>query len=1010
MPPLTPYPPAPLTIDPFDNPVEPTPIDPFENPVEPTPDELKLLEDLRNPDLPDPPDDEGEAKYPQDIILTADDIKRQLRKKIEEIKQDMDANPVQGFARYMYWKKGQISGNIIDRQTVNKQIKQWLRDRDPRMKMLEMYEQQLNDDVYIAKIVSMQFLPPPTSPPPLASPPPSVAPPPLSLAAPPQSPDDIKNEVLNKMEELSNEIAEIVQPQLNAFIEGRPGGPKRKENMDLTPEQFKAKRLDWIKQHRQQIKDDIAAYKNKLENSRDVKDKIKLYNLLNDSLLKDDNEKLRVLKLVDDRPVIATTVQAKLKEEINNIEEDIQLNPLPETIAFVKLLRQRRLQDPEMDNATANNEYRDFLLKNDPRKKQQELLRRRINDKRFLDEATAKQIASLASTPSIVNDDAILDILKASNISPPEEEKEEVKGPEPPPKVVIKPSKKLVTANDIREEIKAKMETLKKEINTGLKLKLDEYNIFLKQQRELNKQDIANGVPPEKARGITKEQATKSYKNYDKSLKESDEFKDKIKQYRLLEASLLDDDSVKGIAAKQNIQNLADARNFEITKKALSKKGQKYLEKKLNIVKGELEEKENKYLVDDPDNPGKKMLNPNFELGVELIDGELFENIPNSSLNETYQKAQDNEKEDPTFKSSLLINAFKDEETLKNYLIKYNTGIKFIEKKDRYMIDSFINNIFELKRNAPIPIIFDVLSDELSDRPDVASTNLLYIIDKYINNEPDANTRKNMLENIISYSIKNMLDKYYIYDKKNNLLEYADYINNFIEGVYKNRDQGQNNQEWDRLRESIKIMPKIAEIRERLDKIDTKRISLKDKLDVAELWNKLYKKHKGFSRIWSYMGLNKSSFYGNNRGTALWNEIFDSNPAFSKKHNLFAIGDLKEALARREKMKKEGGNIIKLSTIKEDFIKDNINFFQSKGETLTPDEALQLFTDIINSIRQKKPISPPTAGTKISTLSSIKKGSGISKRKILKYLKGKSSISKPTIKGLDTEIFNILNS
>jgi hypothetical protein len=602
--------------------------------------------------------------------------------------------------------------------------------------------------------------------------------------------------------------------------------------------------------------------------------------------------------------------------------------------------------------------------------------------------------------PSILDDDSILDILRASNISPP---KEEVKGPEPPPKVIVKPSKKIVTANDIREEIKTKMENLRQEIKDGLNTQLKEYEGFLKGQRELNKQNSSQG--------ITKEQAKKSYANFEKSLKNSEEFKDKIKQFNLLKASLLDDDSPAGISAKQNIQNLADARNFEITKKGQKPSGKEYLERKVEEAKKELVKKEDKYLIDDPANPGRKKLNPNLELGIKKVDDEEYERVENQDLGDLYIYEQEKNKNDPAYKPRFIYYEFNDNEDIKRFENEHNKGIDFIDKKDRYMIDTFIDNMFDIKQDSPIPIIYDINMpaifkdiEKYSDAPQVGIQNIDYIITKYISNIPDRKTRKERLDDIISYIIKKMKDNYYIYNEDDNYLNYSNYINNFIEQRYSRRKEEGN----DSYKSDVANIPKITNIKNRLDKINTKRITIQDKLDVARLWNDLFKRDKGFTKIWTYMGLDQNNFYGKRRGTKIWNRMFKNNPSFSQEHNLFAIGNLEEELARYEKIKNIPGNIVTPETIKNDFINDNINFFQSKGETLTKEQALQLFTDIINSIRQKN-ITPPTAGTKINTLSSTK-GSGISKRKILKYLKGKSSISKPTIKGLDTEIFKILNS
>jgi len=576
----------------------------------------------------------------------------------------------------------------------------------------------------------------------------------------------------------------------------------------------------------------------------------------------------------------------------------------------------------------------------------------------------------------------------------PEEKEEEVKGPEPPPKVVIKPSKKLVTAKDIREELKNKMETLRKEIKDGLNLQIDQYSAFLKTQRELNKQDSTQG--------LTKEQAKTFHKQFVEDLKKSDEFKDKIKQYKLLEASLLDDDSPAGIAAKQNIQNLADARNFQIEKKGASKRGKEYFEKKLGTVKENLEEKERKYLIDDPDNPGKKKLNPDIDFGMVKMEDGSFRSPKDINLDNLNISEQEKEKADPNYDSRYRYSAWVNNDELNDFLKENNNGIDFIDKNDRYMIDTLISNAFEIKKNAPIPIIFDIRNDA---KFQVAKQNIDYIINKYVKDIPDKNTRSDIVDNIISYIIKKLNKDYYIYkDDDITRLAYSEFINNLIE----DRVEIINIKGPEEYQKDITTIPRITEIKNRLDQINTKNITLKDKVEVAELWNKLYNGNKEFTKIWTYMGLDKDSFYGKDRGSVIWDKIFISNPAFSKDHNLFAIGDLKEALERRERMKKESGNITSIKDIKDDFVQKNIAYFDSKGEKLTQEEALQLFTDIINSLRQKNP-SPPTAGTKINTLSSTK-GSGISKRRILKYLKGKSKVSKPNIKGLDTEILKILNS
>jgi hypothetical protein len=566
---------------------------------------------------------------------------------------------------------------------------------------------------------------------------------------------------------------------------------------------------------------------------------------------------------------------------------------------------------------------------------------------------------------------------------------------------LVKPSKKLVTVNDIRDEIKAKMNTLMKEIKADpdyerKKREKKEYKTFLKEQEKLYLQDSSQG--------LSHQQAKEYFNNFVNDLEKDNE---KLKRYNAMKASLLDDNSVKGIAAKQNIQNLADARNFEIEKKGASKRGKEYFEKKLGSVKEALGEKESKYLIDDPNNPGKKKLKPGIDLGkYEAVDGTIEQEKEKVELSDLFYNEKIKVKNDPNYKSYYLSDIWKDNDDLNNWMKETDGKIDFIDKNDRYMIDTLISNLFRIKENAPIPIIFDI-QDAKGTKFAIAAQNIDYIMNKYVKDIPDKKVRDNIVDNIISYIIKKLDKDYYIYNEDdNNRVMYSEIINNLIE-QRKSRIGVVGGEEYE---QDIATIPRIIEIKNRLDQIDTKHITLKDKLEVAELWNRLYNGNKGFTKIWTYMGLDQNSFYGKDRGSVIWDKIFKSNPAFSKEHNLFVINNLKEALERREKMKEPGENVKSMNDIKEDFIKENKDFFLSKDETLTQEEALQLFTDIINSIRKSAQPSVSSTKSKINTLSSTKKGSGISKRRILKYLKGKSSISKPTIKGLDTEIFEILNS
>lgn len=850
MAPLTPYPPAPLTIDPFDN------------PVEPTPDELKLLEDLRIASLPDPPDEEGEAKYPQ-------------KEEEEEVK-----NP---------------------------------------------------------------------------------------LAVSPQSPDDIKNEVNTKMEELSNEIAEIIQPQLNAFIEGRPRGPKRDDFKELTPEQFKEKRIAWNKQHKQQFKDNLAAYKNKLENSKDVKDKIRLYNLLNDSLLKDDNEKLRVLKLVDARPVIATTVQAKLRQEINDIEEDINLNPLPETIAFIKLLNQRRLQDPSIENATIDREYQAFLFKNDPRKQQQELLKQKVNDKRFLDEATARQVASLATAPSVVNDDAILDILKASNISPPKEEvkEEEEKYPQGDIAPISKKQRKYhnvrvnkyfkgekITEKDVKEDIQRRIDEAEKQIESIKKQakRMLEDPGPNKWTMEQGREFLRTNVPP------------------------------LLKKIHLLKKGLEDDENIKRIVASSN---------FEVEEKT-KRMGKEYEQELIKKKREELKQL-NKVLIIDPENPNRKIIDPS----IVYLDSDGEPEIENNQL-------------DKLNEDGFNRNRFTTRQQINNFI--QNNNINIIDNEDKYMLNNIVYNAFYTNEEYGVPIIFDILYRDNS-RTGIAEQQIDSLLFKYWKKD-DSKFNMQLADNISALILKDLLTKYYINNEKSNIIKYSNYIIDLVDDMYnhfdiKNYEAGYYLDDPDDINmrnviTDVKEIPNVTKLKNIFDKINTKRITINDKLEVAKIWNSIFSKNLGFTKIWTYLGLDKNHYFGKYRGTNIYEKIFLDNPYYSEKHKLFAIEGL-EALKNRE-------NILKnYAALRKTFTERNQAVFDEKGKNLTAKEAKKMFDKIINALNEED-LSKLREKQYESSKEKYKKGSGISKKRILKYLKGKSSISKPTVKGLDTEIFNILNS
>ena len=529
----------------------------------------------------------------------------------------------------------------------------------------------------------------------------------------------------------------------------------------------------------------------------------------------------------------------------------------------------------------------------------------------------------------------------------------------------VRPQLKPQIAKEIEDDLVQKILSIKKDMKDNPLEEILQYEEFLKQQ-------VKEGT-------ITKNQAKKDFKTFQNDINKSDP---RYKRMLLLQRQLNDKDYINELV--ENSKKIAEASAISVLFKQ-PKRDQAYFDKKLGKVREELSQKQEKYLIDDPDNPEMKKLNPDIDLGQrenKSYRGENFE------LTEFINKLVDERQKDKSNKSQFLSNIFLNKEDLLKHLNEFNGNIDFIDKSDKYLIKGFIDKIFDIKDDGPIPIIFDIENPE-RNKVIIAQENITYIIEKYIKDIPDEKTRKVMIDNIISYIIKDLITNYYVYNEDKNVLEYTDYINNFIEDTYSKRNK-KGNEGYEK---DLKTIPSITLIKNRLDKIDTQNITLQDKLDVAELWNSLYKKNEDFSKIWTYMGFDKENYYGRSRGSVIYDKLFERNPYFSMDHNLFAIGDIKEALKRKEKIK----------DVEKAFIQNNKAFFKSKGETLTQQEAQNIFDEIIKSLNKKKGISV------INTLSSTR-GSGVSKREILKHLKGNSPISKPNTKDLDTAIFKILNS
>jgi len=531
------------------------------------------------------------------------------------------------------------------------------------------------------------------------------------------------------------------------------------------------------------------------------------------------------------------------------------------------------------------------------------------------------------------------------NLSFPQEEyvEEEEKYPqEEQKKEEIEEVKKkdLVTAKDVKAEIQARIDKLKN-IKT-------EYSESLKRM-------IIEGK-------ITIKQGEISFKNFEKDYNNNEQ-----KRINRLE---------KGLNDEENINRIVQSSNLKL-KQQFKRKGKEYEQELINTVREEAKRRNERYLVTDPNNPDKKILDPKYELPDEYLENKHFQEL---------------NKNEPDF----IKIYFKTKEELESYINQYDKGIDFIKKDDRYLIDTFIDNIFKIK-NEPIPIIYDILN-QTRNSVITARQNMQYIINNYLDNLEDDTEKNNKLQIINSYILKKLINKYYIINENQNLLLYTSYIDSLVSEIYNDRlEKGSAGYEKD-----MESIPNITLIKYRFDKLDTKHITIQDKLDIAKLWNRLYTNNKSFSKLWTHVGLDQDNYYGRFRGTEIWDKIFDSNPFFSKTHNLFAIEGL-EALKERQDRKKN------YDTLQNTFIKKNKDFFEEKGETLTVKEAKIMFDRIIKSLEQGEEASQREQQSE-SSKARYKKGSGISKRKILKHLKSKSTISKPTTKGLDTAILKILNS
>lgn len=431
----------------------------------------------------------------------------------------------------------------------------------------------------------------------------------------------------------------------------------------------------------------------------------------------------------------------------------------------------------------------------------------------------------------------------------------------------------------------------------------------------------------------------------------------------------------KGLNDKDNIDRIVASSNLKL-KQSFKRQGSEYEKNLINIVREEAKQKEGKILIQDPDNPNRKIVNPN----IDIIDNDGDPEIENEVLNNLNKDGYNRNR----FTTIQQINDF----------IQNNNNNNIINKEDKYILNNINYNIFYTNEEYRIRIVFDIIDQE-SDPFSISVQQIYSLFLKYFKND-DVGFNKKVADNISSILLKDLLTNYYTINEKSNIIKYSNYIIDFVDNCFNyfffedfisGSEREKKSEKFRGFKEDVSEIPKITKLKNIFDKLDTKHITINDQLEVANAWNNIFSKNLGFIKIWTYLGLDTRHFTGRFRGTNIYEKIFKNNPYYSKEHKLFAIEGL-EAL-------KDKANIIKnYDKLQTTFTKKNQELFSDKGETLSSAEAKKIFDKIIAALN-KEDIDKLREQQSNVSKEKYKTGSGRKKKKH---------------NTLKTTILNILNS
>jgi len=449
---------------------------------------------------------------------------------------------------------------------------------------------------------------------------------------------------------------------------------------------------------------------------------------------------------------------------------------------------------------------------------------------------------------------------------------------------------------------------------------------------------------------ITQQQSDKLFEIFERGYNNNEQ-----KRINRLEKGLNDEENINRIVASSNLK----------LKTQFKRKGKEYEQE---LIKKKREELAQLYKEDiEHTNIDEEDIDENYNVNMRHF--EFKNNI---------------------FNSNSQINDF----------IKNNIDLLKVDKPDKYLFKSIISNLFI---NTPQYVIYDTLPYN-SPATNVAIKQIVYLINKYT--KSGNKTDENIFNSIKAYLFNDFIKYYKTINNDIDRPKYLSYFNNLLDlinsDVLEDLLMGWEGTSDKSAMDDIKLMPEIVKLKSIISSLDIKRLSINNIIELAQQWNKIFNSNQDFKKIWTYMGMSKYDTGGKTKGNLLWQKVFERNPFYSKKHKLFAIEGIKEMVDRKTR-------IANYDDLRKTFIERNQVVFDDKGETLTVKEAKIMFDRIINALEQGEKETQQEQQS-LSSKEKYKKGSGISKRKILKYLKGKTKVSKPSISGLDTEIFKILNS